>query len=456
MNNTLRRLSYGTKRHIPTTNGLFICSFSVIQKASSMILCSPQPKTAHSSTVFLSGALVRPGMKLKVFTSIEDCTTDWLQAQPSDDIFLQYPYLSAIENCPPEAMSFYYLIFYQEDRPVGVSYCQFLQFKATRSVNETIIKTPFSRFPKLEKGLRDAILNWSSFNVLIGGNLLLTGNHSFVFIDEVVSLDEAYACIGEAMDLLKKKVQAHIWFMKDFLEEDRKNTHQWKKRQFREYAFMPTMLMRLQPEWKTFDDYLSALTSKYRVRTKRAFKKAKGVIRRELTVQEISQWREDLFDLFKRVVDKADFNMTYISPDYFYSLKKALGDQFCVIGYFLEGRLIGFHTTIENGSELEAHYLGMDLDLNRSHQLYLNMLYDIIQCGIQKRKEQISFARTAMEIKSSVGATAENMYIYLRHTNPVKNQVYHQLFRLFKPDTEAWEPRHPFSSVPVNARKVTD
>jgi hypothetical protein len=456
MNNTPAHWSCEIKGPDLTTNGAFICSLNVIQKASSMILCSPQPDTVLSSTVFLSGAISRPGMKFEVFTSIEDCTTDWLQGQPDDDIFLQYPYLSTIERCPPEDMTFYYLIFYQENRPVGVSYCQLLHFKATRSVDKTMINTPFSRFPKVEDGLRNKILNWSSFDVLVCGNLLVTGNHSFAFFNDLISKKEACEYIGEAMDLLKKKVRTHIWFLKDFFEEDRTNTQVWQQRQFKEYAFLPTMRLHLRPEWKTFDDYLSALTSKYRVRAKRALKKAKGITRRELTIQEIDQRSDDLFELFGKVVEKADFNMTFLSQGYFYSLKKALGDRFCVIGYFMEGRLVGFHTTIENGTELEAHYLGMDPELNRSHQLYLNMLYDIIQCGIQKGVEQLSFSRTAMEIKSSVGATAENMYVYLRHTHPVLNQIYHQLFQWFRPNAEEWTPRHPFSSVALNAGKTSD
>jgi hypothetical protein len=50
--------------------------------------------------------------------------------------------------------------------------------------------------------------------------------------------------------------------------------------------------------------------------------------------------------------------------------------------------------------------------------LYLNMLYDMTY-SINKGFKEIIFARTALEIKSSVGARPIQMYI--GHTNPVVN-----------------------------------
>lgn len=55
------------------------------------------------------------------------------------------------------------------------------------------------------------------------------------------------------------------------------------------------------------------------------------------------------------------------------------------------------------------------------------------------------FARTALEIKSSVGAVPENLYCYLRHQNPLVNKFTGTLLDYLKP-VEEWLPRHPFKS----------
>ena len=44
---------------------------------------------------------------------------------------------------------------------------------------------------------------------------------------------------------------------------------------FHEFRFLPNMVMGMNPSWTSFEDYLADLQSKYRVRAKRAFKKAK-------------------------------------------------------------------------------------------------------------------------------------------------------------------------------------
>jgi hypothetical protein len=63
--------------------------------------------------------------------------------------------------------------------------------------------------------------------------------------------------------------------------------------------------------------------------------------------------------------------------------------------------------------------------------------------SIKKRFKQITFARTALEIKSSVGAKPEEMIGFIKHQNPLINQLIAPLFRYFEPDNQ-WNERNPF------------
>jgi predicted N-acyltransferase len=216
-----------------------------------------------------------------------------------------------------------------------------------------------------------------------------------------------------------------------------------EKAGFHAINFQPSMIMELPSNWKTMDDYLNAMSSKYRVRARRALKKASGVIFRELDLRQIELFNDDLVALHYAVVDQADFNMMWAGKDYFIQLKQQLGADFCLTACFEKDQLLGFFTTIRNGKELEANFLGFDAQANREHQLYLCMLYKMIELALANHCTKISFARTALEIKSSVGAVAHKTYIYMKHTNPFLNWLLPAIVRFGDPKEE-WTPRHPF------------
>ena len=83
----------------------------------------------------------------------------------------------------------------------------------------------------------------------------------------------------------------------------------------------------------------------------------------------------------------------------------------------------GSITLILNGKNLETYFLGYDKAHQYPNQLYLNMLYDMVKFGIENKFSSIVYARTAMEIKSSVGAKPKAMVVYLKHTNRFMNAI---------------------------------
>jgi hypothetical protein len=124
-------------------------------------------------------------------------------------------------------------------------------------------------------------------------------------------------------------------------------------------------------------------------------------------------------------------------------MKAELGDRFQLYGYEKDGQLIGFFTTIDNGTELEAHFVGYHPTLNAEHQTYLNMLFDMVRLTISGGYKRLILSRTAHEIKSSIGATAEEMSLFFRHDNPILNTFFPKILHFLAP-REKWQPRQPF------------
>jgi hypothetical protein len=71
------------------------------------------------------------------------------------------------------------------------------------------------------------------------------------------------------------------------------------------------------------------------------------------------------------------------------------------------------------------------------------MLYDMIGYAIKEQFKTVIFARTALEIKSSVGAKPLKMYGLMSHDNPFINRHLNLFFKYLEPET-IWNERHPF------------
>lgn len=377
------------------------------------------------------------------YPSAADLTADWESVAPGNDLFLSATYLRAIEQYAPRGMKFAYGVFYFQERPAGIACCQLLTFKAAEHIQG--FAEP-SR--SLTQWIKQRVAATASFSLLICGNMLLTGHHAFYFDPEYADAPTSAKLMEFAAGLLCNGgaipgVEASAVMVKDFEASHSPVTSVLKEGGFHEMLFQPNMRMNLRPEWATFEDYLLAMSSKYRVRARRAFRKLDGVKRVELDLEKVQQLDSQLHTLYCSVARHADFNMVLLHPEYFSGLKAALGNRFRIWGYFLNGELIGFHSAIYNGEELEAHFLGFQDELNATFHLYLNMLYDMVREAFAAGVREIVFSRTATEIKSSIGAEACETYCYFRHCNPVINTVTPALVSYLSPQ-EAWTPRHPF------------
>ncbi len=405
---------------------------------------------AISASVQIAGpAAATKKLRYSFFRSIEAAGGDWDIAAPAHDLFLQRKYLSIVEANPPHGMRFGYLVFYKDDTPVGVALCQIKYFKGDDNIADLdVVQT---KDPCFFNGLAQWFKRWvagkAAADILICGNMLLTGEHGYYFdyqkIDPIAAVEILENALAEVVDIMGREgVKMPVILVKDVAPEQRNQGRELMKNGFVEFDIQPNMVLHLT--YPDFDGYLAAMSTKYRTRAKRAFKKLDGgVEKRELTLVEIQRELPRIYALYKEVAKNAGFNMVDLNEHYLLALKRDLGEHFKLFAYYLDGRIEAFYTVIKNGDELEAHFLGYDKAHNHDRQLYLNILYDIVRYGLDSKCHSIVFARTALEIKSSVGAVAHDLYCYLRHQNSIANKFTGTILDYLKP-VEEWQPRHPF------------
>lgn len=384
---------------------------------------------------------------IEVYQSVMDVHAVWDGYVRDRDIFLSERYLRAMEVAPPEGMSFYYTMIRRQDEVCGVVYLQLNHFSAVNSLNYSRNGNG-PRNGSLKKVVRDFVAQKIDFYTLTCGNTTITGEHAFLF-DNEIGLETRLALVDELMIMVRDHAQRNgydvqLLFVKDFYDQVFAAPTKCDFRShYNEFKAQPAMEMSIDPSWQSMQDYLSSLTSKYRVRVRRARKKAGKTRFRPLTLEEVGKHEEELYRLYRKIADKAVFNLFILGNQYFSSLKTHLEDDYQVYGCFEDGKLIAFYSMIANGDVLDAHFLGYEEAVNREHQLYLNMLLNIVECAIERKFGSIFFARTALEIKSSVGAEPHEMYFYLQHSKGFHNKLLPHIYNLLDPKEE-WTPRSPF------------
>lgn len=359
---------------------------------------------------------------------------------PHSGTLISYPFLKAIETSAPDGLKPVYAILNDpSDQPIGFYYFQIKYFKANQSVRFGQDEDFFCR---LHVRLKSMVANLVEFNTLVCGNLLLSGPYGIILTPEFKN-DQGliYQHIIEEMQgwLRSENIDTNVILVKDFFQDQTI----LDESTFHRFEIQPNMILEHHPSWRSFDDYMHSLHSKYRVRARRALKAASHVTRKELTTEETLSLNGTLYQLYKCTATHAEFNLIDLHEDYFYQLKKNLGDQCHIYTYCIDSTVVAFYTILEDGDEAEAHFLGIDEDENKKYQLYLNILFDIIKSNIEMHKSQTRFSRTALEIKSSVGARPYPLVCYIKHRKVINNTFVPYLLD-FLNQNPTWVQRHPF------------
>ncbi len=367
---------------------------------------------------------------------------DWTTVQSeSNNIFLSYNYLKAVEESQSQ-YAFRYLVFYRNHMPVAIAYVQVLQIKLAESLN-------FSDCQHFSAG-KELLFGDKASKVLICGNVFSSGENGFAH-SNTIGKEEAYNALMNALCRLRRNENAlgdvSSVVIKEFWEKNYDGLAMLNKNAYRGFEVEPNLVLRIESSWHKMQDYLGDITKKYRKRYRDVMKKSEGLLVREFSAEEIADHSPRIKELFDAVHEKADFKFGHFNAAGFYDLKRNLHDQFIFKAYYLDAQLVAFAALFVNGEALDANYIGLDYDVNKTHCLYHRMLFDFVDVAIDQHCNELFYGRTASEIKSSIGAVPVNMKLYLRHRNTLGNQLLKPLLKFVQPT--AFEVRNPFKTEEV-------
>lgn len=338
----------------------------------------------------------------------------WESLNCTSNIYYSPEFLKAFEIANTD-IEFNYIFILKGEEAIAFANTQIVTIGI-----ETITKN-IAMSHKLRNAVNNLFCN-NHIKVLFCGNVFLSGEYG-TFLKEGEPKVETFKAIAKAVKKLYRCKRLSTIFIKDFEDESLYITDHLKDFDYASMHVEPNMIIYLDPTWKSFEDYTSALKSKYRVKANRADAKSDVLESKLLSEEDIKMYLGELQALYQNTIDNADFNAQILNLNTYTHLKNTYKDNFIVKGYFLDGKLVGFLSAMQNGDHLDAHFIGIDYSNNKEYAIYPRILNDYVRLGIETKSSQINLGRTASEIKSTLGAQPKTLTCYCRHKYGLPNKI---------------------------------
>jgi len=378
-----------------------------------------------------------------VLSSIPDDKKSILK---NDSLLISENYFKTLEEALIPGMSFRYVFFLKNNIPKGFYYFQLINL-SSKELGKIVHLDPYSKTLNHFSGVINAILFGAKKDkphyLLIGGNMIISGEFGIINNEKNGDVyQNLNGAIKEVTIGLEKEGKVVATIIKDFPTENDKVKETLLAKSFSLMVMDPIMKMGINSEWNRFLDYLDSLSSKYRLRYVNARKKIENITIRNLDIQEIISNKDAINLLYKSVQNKSPIQLLKCDFNYLLSIANNFNDKFVFRAFFEKDKMIAFLCGINCGDHYEAHHIGIDYNYNRSHALYLNILYEFIGLAIEAKSLSLYFGRTAMEMKTTVGAIPIQHNAYLK----LNNYMLNCLVKSFLPTEmdQNWIQRNPF------------
>jgi predicted N-acyltransferase len=382
--------------------------------------------------------------------------TQWDAVTAGQSWFFSRDYLQMLEDAPPSCLKPHYGLISDEQGPVAAVVMQWTELETERMRPTASSKAEVTSGKKdkllnlLNKAATDsgtALIGKLSERVLVCGNLLSYGMHA-VAISTEVSPDAVWPAVAELLYRVRRADklagQAGFIMIKDVTDLETQSVSALQGLSYRKVETEPNMVLALAPEWKNHDDYLASLASKYRSSVrKQILEPLNGANLAIRAFDPDAMLVARMHELYLQVHENAGFRPFTLHPDYFGAFARAAGARVRHQGVFdREGELLGFILTLLDGETAVAYHIGFDRKASTTHPLYLGLLHASIGDAIGMGARALSLGRTALEPKARLGAKPQNMEVWMRHRQPLLNQLTLRLLGLV-PHDEAPD-RNPF------------
>ncbi|MCK0179472.1 hypothetical protein MWU50_09240 [Flavobacteriaceae bacterium S0862] len=360
----------------------------------------------------------------------------WKGLECTSNVYFSPEFLNSFEVSNPN-IDFKYIVVEKNNNAVSLAIIQTIELSV-----DVILKN--IKLANWTKKLAHSLFCNNVIKIMTNGNIFLSGEHGLYLKNETDKVKTIGVIATEINRIAKNTKPLHAIVLKDFLNDSLHLTSQFEDYGFTAMYVEPNLILKLDSNWKNFDDYKKGLKSKYRVKVNKADTSSSSLPARLFTEDDFATYKDELQTLYENTIANASFNAQVLNLDTYIHLREIYHEDFIVKAYFLNGKLVGFLSALVNNNHLDAHFIGLNYSLNREHAIYPRILNDYIRIGIEKSVSHINFGRTASKIKTTIGAIPVDLTCYIKHKRSFMNCIIKFIIKRIK--LKEFKQHHPFKT----------
>ena len=206
----------------------------------------------------------------------------------------------------------------------------------------------------------------------------------------------------------------------------------------------PDMVLSLNPQWRSFQDYCDSIQSKYKKRVRKVLKDSSVLSMKKLNLSDIKKLMPNLQTLYNNVHQKSSFSGPQLNIKSYINFAQYSDIEFSIYGYFINEEIVAFSSEFYNEQNLYSYFIGLNYVKNKKYSLYNRILYDSIKHGIEKNATKIVYGRTAGEFKSTIGAVPVKSKSAIYISNKFMRLLLYPIAKNITP--KSWIQRNPFKA----------
>lgn len=367
------------------------------------------------------------GYRTRVFGSIHEIeAARWDEVAGARAAPRSHAYLTAIEDSGINDCRFFYPVVTDATGRIVAHACVY-------TITTDLTQTLPERYQGASRLLRRLWPGFLQVKITECASPLVPGHSISVRPGEPRAL--LIRLLGRAVADIARRERSRLVVFRDFLDAERVDADALLDEGYNRAANMP--LARIRVRWKTYEDYLNAMRSRYRKDLRRRLERVERGGQRALRLTDFADraalWAEQVATMYDR---SKSFKRERIAARYYEQIERMPVASRMVLAAERDGHTVAHGLVLFDDAHTIATYFGRDAGPPGNE--WFHLLNEVIRVGIERGSEYICLGLGSYDAKSLVGADFEPLHCYARSTLGWVNWVMRKVpDRMARPEARA-------------------
>ena len=202
-----------------------------------------------------------------------------------------------------------------------------------------------------------------------------------------------------------------------------------------DYIRIPSMPMtELKLDYTDFDQYVTTLGASTRKDLRRKFRRIAAAEPISLeVVTDLTPYVDEVYPFYLQVHERSPLKFETLTKEYLSALGQRMPDRARFFIWRQNGKAIAFSVALVHQGTIYDDYLGLDYAVALDLHLYFHTLRDILSWSLRQGLQRYRSSPLNYQPKLHLGCDLFPLDLYVRHTNPLLNQIFRPVLKLLEP-----------------------